>query len=62
MKHVLLALLFTVPSRAALEGRPNVIVILTDDNGYGDFSCLGNPVVKTPNMDALHAQSVRFTD
>jgi arylsulfatase len=43
-------------------GRPNVIVILIDDNGYGDFSCLGNPVVKTPAMDRLHDQGVRFTD
>ena len=44
------------------SGRPNVIIILIDDNGYGDFSCLGNPVVKTPAMDRLHAGSVRFTD
>lgn len=42
--------------------RPNVLVILTDDQGYGDFSCLGNPVLKTPAMDKLHAESVRFTD
>jgi arylsulfatase A-like enzyme len=42
--------------------RPNVLIILTDDQGYGDFSCHGNPVLKTPNMDRLHSQSVRFTD
>jgi arylsulfatase len=42
--------------------RPNVLVILTDDQGYGDFSCHGNPVLKTPHMDRLHAESVRFTD
>jgi arylsulfatase len=42
--------------------RPNVIVFLTDDNGYGDLSCHGNPVLKTPHFDQLHAQSVRFTD
>src|SRR5215207_8818500 len=42
--------------------RPNVIVFLTDDNGYGDHSCHGNPVLKTPNFDKLHAQSVRLTD
>jgi len=41
---------------------PNVLIILTDDQGYGDFSCHGNPVLKTPNMDRLHAESVRFTD
>lgn len=41
---------------------PNVLLILTDDQGYGDFSCLGNPVLKTPHLDGLHAESVRFTD
>jgi arylsulfatase len=42
--------------------RPNVIVFLTDDNGYGDLSCHGNPVLKTPNFDRLHDESVRLTD
>ena len=41
---------------------PNVILVLTDDQGYGDLSCLGNPVLRTPCIDRLHAQSVRFTD
>jgi arylsulfatase A-like enzyme len=42
--------------------KPNVILILTDDQGYGDMSCHGNPVVKTPGLDKLHEQSVRLTD
>ena len=42
--------------------RPNVVVVLTDDQGYGDLSCHGNPVVKTPHIDALHACSIRLTD
>lgn len=41
---------------------PNVILVLTDDQGYGDLSCHGNPVLKTPAMDRLHGESVRFTD
>lgn len=41
---------------------PNVIIILTDDQGYGDLSCHGNPYISTPNMDKLHEASVRFTD
>ncbi|MGE3819849.1 MAG: arylsulfatase [Isosphaeraceae bacterium] len=46
-----------------LKGRrPNVILIMTDDQGYGDLACHGNPVIKTPHLDALHAGSVRFTD
>lgn len=50
------------PLFAQAPVKPNVLVILTDDQGYGDFSCHGNPILKTPNMDALHAESVRFTD
>lgn len=42
--------------------KPNVIIVITDDQGYGDLSCHGNPVLKTPNLDALHAESVRLTD
>jgi arylsulfatase A-like enzyme len=41
---------------------PNVILIMTDDQGYGDFSCHGNPLLKTPHMDRLYSESVRFTD
>jgi len=47
---------------AAAAKPPNIIVILTDDQGYGDLHCHGNPVVKTPNLDRLHSESVRFTD
>ena len=47
---------------AGAPSRPNIIFILTDDQGYGDMSCLGNPVLKTPNLDRLHQESVRFTD
>jgi len=41
---------------------PNVVFIITDDQGYGDLSCHGNPLLKTPEIDKLHAESVRFTD
>lgn len=49
-------------SAARTDGPPNVILIMTDDQGYGDLACHGNPVVKTPNLDQLHAESIRFTD
>lgn len=42
--------------------QPNVVIVVTDDQGYGDLSCHGNPVIKTPNMDELHEESVRFTN
>ena len=41
---------------------PNVVLIITDDQGYGDLSCHGNPVLKTPHLDRLYEQSVRFTN
>jgi len=42
--------------------KPNVIIILTDDQGYGDLACHGNPVAQTPNLDRLYAESIRLTD
>lgn len=50
------------PARPAPSGRPNIIVVMPDDVGYGDFSCLGSPIVRTPHVDAFWRQSVRFTD
>ena len=47
---------------AAVSQRPNVVVILTDDQGYGDLACHGNTVIQTPHLDRLYAQSVRFTN
>jgi arylsulfatase B len=50
------------PAEAAPASPANVIFLLTDDQGYGDLACHGNPSIKTPNLDALHARSVRFTN
>ena len=44
------------------QGAPNIVLIITDDQGYGDLGCHGNPVLKTPHLDKLHSESVRFTD
>lgn len=44
------------------RSRPNIVLVLADDVGYGDFACLGNPIIKTPNVDAFWKESVRFTD
>jgi arylsulfatase A-like enzyme len=48
--------------RASGAGKLNVIIIFTDDQGYGDFSCHGNPVLETPALDRLYGESVRFSD
>jgi arylsulfatase A-like enzyme len=42
--------------------RPNIVFVLTDDQGYGDLGCHGNPYIQTPHVDALHAASVRLTN
>jgi len=46
----------------AKTNQPNVILIMTDDQGYGDLACHGHPFLETPNLDKLYAQSTRFTD
>ena len=42
--------------------RPNVVLVMTDDQGYGDIRAHGNSMIRTPNLDSLHGQSVRLTD
>ena len=43
------------------DSKPNIIVIMPDDSGYGNHSCFGNPVIKTPNIDALKKESLLLT-
>lgn len=45
-------------SAVARDSRPNVIIIMTDDQGYGDFGVMGNKVIETPNIDAMARRSV----
>src|SRR3954462_4388655 len=48
------------PPSAAAAGRPNVVVILADDQGYSDLGCYGGEI-RTPNLDGLAAGGLRFT-
>ncbi len=41
---------------------PNVVIVITDDQGYGDIAAHGNTMIRTPHLDRLHAESVRLTD
>ena len=57
-----LAAINTQVDAAALGGsKPNVILVITDDQGYGPVGAHGHPWIKTPNLDVLHGQSTRFT-
>jgi arylsulfatase A-like enzyme len=47
---------------AATEKRPNIIYVMTDDQGYGDIAAHGNAIISTPNLDRLHKESVRLTE
>lgn len=62
MKLLLPFLYLFLTAFTGFAAQPNVIIIVTDDQGYGDMSCHGNPVLKTPHLDSLHAQSLRLTD
>ena len=41
---------------------PNVVIVFTDDQGYGDLSCYGHPAIQTPNIDRLAAEGMRLSD
>ena len=68
MKYLLVSLFacFTLFSckyeNKQFERQPNVIFVITDDQGYGDLACHGNPWIKTPKMDNLFEESIRFTN
>ncbi len=47
---------------AAPATPPNIVLIMTDDQGYGDLGCTGNPILKTPHIDRLAAESSQLTD
>ena len=61
---LLMALLFSCSGNEVTEpiSKPNVILIMTDDQGIGDFGFMGNPYVKTPQLDMLASQSLNLTN
>ena len=52
----------SIDKKSGEATKPNVILVITDDQGYGELSCHGNPILKTPSLDGFHDISVRFTD
>ena len=64
MKNLLFSILLvcTLGSFAQSSNKPNVIIIFNDDLGYQDLGCYGSPNIKTPRVDQLAKEGVRFTD
>lgn len=58
----LLSFVERVRSYGSESTPPNIILVMTDDQGYGDLGCHGHPFLKTPNIDRLYSQGTRFTD
>src|SRR5690349_14761016 len=52
---------FSAVAEKAKTGRPNIVFILADDLGYGHLGCYGQTKIKTPNIDALAKEGMRFT-
>ena len=50
------------PALAAEAKQPNLVIIMADDLGYGDLATYGHQIVKTPNIDRLAQEGVKFTD
>src|SRR5687767_9634582 len=65
--NLLLILLLIVCAPSGLNAQranrpPNIIIIMADDLGYGDLGCYGHPSIRTPNLDRMAAEGLRFTD
>lgn len=68
MKTILSIILLLATSFVALSAKttgaesPNVVIVISDDQGYGDLGCTGNPIIKTPNIDDLAKESTGLSD
>jgi arylsulfatase A-like enzyme len=62
MKYLLSSFLILISQSLKSQDKPNIILILADDLGYGDISCYGSDEIKTPNLDKIAAEGVRFTN
>ena len=59
---VLLVTLGAQTAHAQKSARPNIIIIYADDLGWGDLGCYGHPSIRTPNLDRMAREGMRFTD
>lgn len=60
---VLIFAFYTIANASvASKQKPNIVFVITDDQGTGDLACMGNPFIKTPNIDKFYTDAVRFTN
>ncbi|TKG90431.1 arylsulfatase [Puteibacter caeruleilacunae] len=50
-----------ITTQASKNKKPNFVIIYTDDLGYGDLSCYGNPTIRTPHLDQMASEGIKFT-
>ncbi len=61
-KIIFIQVFFLSMNLFSAQTKSNVIIIMTDDQGYGEMSCHGNPILQTPHIDKLAEQSTQFSD
>ena len=61
MRFAVLALVFLIQGNPAFAKKPNIVVFLVDDMGWGDLACYGNKIIKSPHLDKFATEGVRFT-
>jgi len=62
LRAVLFPALLAVGSAIFAADKPNIVIIFADDLGYGDLGCYGSPTIRTPHLDRMAAEGLRFTD